>query len=290
MRSPFGVSSMFGPLTSVAMRSPRAILNADHLEWHYGKSLDAEALIGQFGAFTELLSSAGTEILWLPDEEDGLADSIFTYDASFMLPSGVVLLQPGKVLRRGEIDLHRRFYDSLGIPILGSIELPGTLEGGDCFWLDDSTLAVGRGFRSNSDGLAQFTEIVNSAGIDLVAFDLPAYKGPEACLHLLSLVSPLDSDLALVYAPLLPNGLRDLMLMRGYQLLEVPEEEFESSGGLCLNVLATGPRETIAIDGFPLTTSLLEGAGCEIEVFSGDELCIPCEGGPTCLTRPLRRE
>ena len=124
----------------------------------------------------------------------------------------------------------------------------------------------------------------------MVSFDLPDYKGPEACLHLLSLVSPLDVDLALIYAPLLPDRLRDLMVERGYQLVEVPVEEFEASSGLCLNVLATGPREVIAIDGFPLTLSLLEGAGCDVAVFAGDELCIPCEGGPTCLTRPLRRE
>ena len=290
MQGQFGVSSMSGRLTSVAMRSPNAILKADHVEWHYEKPLDAEALTQQFDAFAELLSSAGTQILWLSDEEDDLADSIFTYDASFMLPSGAVLLQPGKELRRGEVDLHRKFYDSVGVPILGGVQLPGTFEGGDCFWLDHSTLAVGRGFRSNSEGIAQFTEIVNSAGIDVVSFDLPDYKGPEACLHLLSLVSPLDVDLALIFAPLLPDGLRDLMVERGYQLVEVPVEEFEASSGLCLNVLATGPREVIAIDGFPLTLSLLEGAGCDVAVFAGDELCIPCEGGPTCLTRPLRRE
>jgi N-dimethylarginine dimethylaminohydrolase len=286
----FGVSSMFGPLTSVAMRAPGAILSADHQKWHYGKVLNGQALVEQFNEFARLLSSSGVEIIWLPEVEDGLADSVFTYDPSFMLPSGVVLLQPGKEIRRGEVDLHRRFYSSLGIPILGNIKLPGTVEGGDCFWLDSTTIAVGRGSRSNSAGIAQFTELLHPLGIEVVSFDLPAYEDPEACLHLLSVISPVDEDLAIIYAPLLPDGLRDLMTEYGYQLLEVPEEEFETSNGLSLNVLATAPRQVIGIGGFPLTAELLRNAGCDVQVFSGDELCIPCEGGPTCLTRPLRRE
>ncbi len=183
MQGQFGVSSMSGRLTSVAMRSPNAILKADHVEWHYEKPLDAEALTQQFDAFAELLSSAGTQILWLSDEEDDLADSIFTYDASFMLPSGAVLLQPGKELRRGEVDLHRKFYDSVGVPILGSVQLPGTFEGGDCFWLDRSTLAVGRGFRSNSEGIAQF-DLFGKRRAGAPACLLLTHCGPHGVLFL----------------------------------------------------------------------------------------------------------
>ena len=289
MTGSFGVNSMVSPLISVAMRAPGAILSADHEKWHYGKVLDDLALVEQFNEFTRLLSSSGVEIIWLPDDADELADSVFTYDPSFMLPSGAVLLRPGKERRLGEVDVHRRFYQHAEIPILGTIEAPGTIEGGDCFWLNETTLAVGKGFRSNDVGISQFRDLVSAEGIEVIQFDLPDYKGPDACLHLMSLVSPLDSDLAIVFEPLLPAGLAATLIDFGFELLAASETEFEESHGLSLNVLATSPRQVIAINGFPETHRLMLGAGCSVSLFDGDELCIPCEGGPTCLTRPILR-
>ena len=206
-----------------------------------------------------------------------------------MLPSGAVLLRPGKVKRLGEVDVHRRFYDRFEIPIIGMIEAPGTIEGGDCFWLNETTLAVGKGFRTNDAGISQLRDLVSDEGIELMQFDLPYYMGPDACLHLMSVVSPLDRDLAIVFEPLLPDGLASTLVDFGFDLLMASANEFEESHGLSLNVLATAPREVIAINGFPETFRLMSEAGCSISLFDGDELCIPCEGGPTCLTRPILR-
>lgn len=288
----FGVTSMHRPLRTVAMRRPVAILAADHRRWHYGKPIDAEALSAQYQAFVDLLLNDGCEIEWFDDgdpSDDGLADSVFTYDPSFVVGEGAIVLRPGKELRDGETALHRRFYQRLGVPILGEIEAPGTVEGGDLFWIDEDTLAAGRGFRTNQHGLDQLGEILTPLGVELFVVDLPYHRGPEACLHLLSVVSPLDADLALIHAPMLPTALYQRLVDRGYQLLAAPPAEFEASGGLSLNVLATGPRRCIAVDGFPMTLDLLRSAGCEVRTFTADELCIPCEGGPTCLTRPLLR-
>ncbi len=274
------------------MRRPGAILTADHRRWHYGKPIDAKALSAEYQAFVDLLSNDGCEIEWFDDgapSDDGLADSVFTYDPSFVVGEGAIVLRPGKELRHGEAALHRRFYQRLGVPILGGIEAPGTVEGGDLFWIDEATLAAGRGFRTNQHGLDQLAEILTPFGVELFVVDLPYYRGPEACLHLLSVVSPLDADLALIHAPMLPTALYQRLVDRGYQLLAAPPAEFEASGGLSLNVLATGPRRCIAVDGFPATLDLLRSAGCEVRTFTADELCIPCEGGPTCLTRPLLR-
>lgn len=280
---------MAKPLRRVAMRAPGAILAADHERWHYAKPIDAEALGQQYRSFASLVEGAGAEIVWIDSTDDDLADSVFTYDPSFVVPGGAILLQPGKPLRVGEVDVHRRFYETNNVPIIGSIEPPGTVEGGDCFWLDATTLAVGQGFRTNAAGIAQLRAILEPVGIDLQAFDLPYYQGPEACLHLMSVVSSLDDDLALVYAPLVPTALYGLMVDMGYTLLHAPDEEFEASLGLNLNVLATAPRQVIAVDGFDLTIELMRNAGCDVTTFEADELCIPCEGGPTCLTRPLLR-
>jgi len=285
----YGVDSMVGRLRHVAMRRPGAILSADPSDWHYAKPIDAAALTAQFDAFAALLEAEGATIHWLEaDHDDGLADSVFTYDPSFAIPAGVVILRPGKGSRVDEAQLHRRFYEGF-MPIVGSIETPGTVEGGDCFWLDETTIAVGRGYRTNQVGIEQLTAIVEPYGLAVEAYDMPYFHGPEACLHLLSVVNPLDTDLSLVYAPLVPVALYERLKELGYELLHAPEHEFEASAGLNLNVLATAPRRGLAIAGFPETAELMRVAGCEVTTFEADELCLPCEGGPTCLTRPLQR-
>ncbi len=280
---------MAGQLKRVAMRRPGALLGADAQRWHYAKPLDPAALAAQYETFAQKVAASGAEIVWLPAADDDLADSVFTYDPSFVFPGGAVILRPGKVLRDAEAQLHAAFYEAEGIPVLGTIDAPGTVEGGDCFWLDDSTLAVGRGFRTNQAGIEQLEAIVAPTGIRLAVFDLPYHQGPDICLHLMSVVSPLDVDLALVHPPLMPTALYQRMLAMGYTLLEAPAEEFDASLGLNLNVLATGPRQVIAIEGFAGTLDLMRDAGCDVDTFAADELCIPCEGGPTCLTRPLLR-
>lgn len=304
-----GVDSNAGTLRRVAMRRPNAMLTADHRRWHYAKPLDATRLADQYETFADLVARSGADIVWFDDEhpdepagdesagdesagepvDDGLADSVFTYDPSFVIPSGAVVLRPGKALRLDEAQLHADFYAAHGIPMIGRIEAPGTVEGGDVFWLDATTLAVGRGFRTNQAGIDQFAAIVGAHGIALAVYDLPYHHGPAACLHLMSLVSALDTDLALVHTPLLPTALHQTMVEMGYTMLEAPADEFSASVGLNLNVLATAPRQVIAVDGFPGTVALMRDAGCDVVTFRADELCIPCEGGPTCLTRPLLR-
>ena len=293
--SGFGVSNMVGRLRKVALRRPGAILSADPDRWHYAKPIDAAALVEQYERFVELVAAARAEIVWVdPEGSDGgaddLADSVFTYDPSFVVPGGAVLLRPGKPLRRPEVAVHERFYRSIDMPVLGRIEAPGVVEGGDCFWLDDRTLAVGRGFRTDQAGIDQLATILAPEGIALDVYDLPYHLGPEACLHLLSVISPVAERMALVHPPLMPTALHRSLLDRGWQLIEAPAEEFETSLGLNLNVLATAPGVAIAVDGFPETLARLRAAGCEIQTFRADELCIPCEGGPTCLTRPLLRD
>lgn len=285
----FGVASMSAPLRRVAMRRPRAMLHADHVDWHYAHPLNPELVLDQYEGFVGLVLKAGAEIVWLDDADDDLADSIFTYDPSFVIPSGAIILRMGKPRRLDEDRLHERLYEKLGIPIIGRIRSPGTVEGGDCFWVDSTTLAVGRGFRTNQPGIDQLSYILAAHSINVRVFDLPVYEGSQACLHLMSIVSPLADDLALVYPRLLPVALYELMLERGMTLLQAPDEEFIASKGLCLNVLTTASGKCIMVDGFTKTAALMRDAGCTVDVFPGDDLCIPCEGGPTCMTRPILR-
>ncbi len=286
----YGVSSMIAPLRRVGLRKPgSSLLGADPEEWHYGPQFDPTKVATEYEAFSTLLAKAGAEIIWMDGDDQGNADSVFTYDASLMTPQGPILMAPGKALRAGEQELHRGFYEEHDIPIIGSITGQGCAEAGDTLWLDDNIIAIGRGLRTNPEGIRQLTSILRGIGVEAHVFDLPTYRGPDACLHLMSLVSLVDTRKALVCMPLLPVGLRELMVSMGYDLIEAPYEEFIETGTLSTNVLAVAPGQCIMLDGILDTRAVLEEAGIEVKTFAGNALCIGCEGGPTCLTRPLYR-
>ncbi len=286
----YGAQSMAAPIRRVVMRSAAsAMAGADRVRWHYGPGFDAARAGAQHAALAALVAASGARIEWLPDVEDGLADSVFTHDPSLMTDRGAVILSMGKALRRLEPGLHEEAYRRMGIPIFGRIEDPGQVEGGDCVWVDTRTLAVGRGVRTNEAGIRQLGAMLAPLGVEVIGYDLPLWQGEEACLHLMSVISPLADDLALVHSPLLPVAFYQLLKDRGIRLVEGDPAEFAASHGLSLNVLPTAPYEVIAVAGFPKTAAAMEAAGCTVATFEADALCIACEGGPTCLTRPILR-
>ena len=285
----FGVSSMVLPLKKVALLRPGAsLLEADINKWHYNNIFNPDKVQGIYNNFVNLLKDEDVEIFWI-EENTNIADAIFTYDASMMTKSGAILMSPGKELRKGEQNLHRNFYKHNNIPIIGEIAGNATAEAGDTLWLDDNSLIVGKGFRTNQEGVNQIKEIMKPLQVDVFQFDIPVYMGTEACLHLMSLISLVDHRKAFVYTPLLPVSLFKLLEEKGFTLINAPEDEFLSSNTLSTNILTISPGKCIMIDGFPKTRESLENFGISVKVFSADELCIACEGGPTCLTRPLLR-
>ena len=286
----FGSHEMSAPLKRVLMAAPgEAMFTADAETWHYSTPINAAGVTEDFNQLEALLLEAGVVVDRLPAERGELADSVFTHDASIVTKHGAVLFTMGKRLRRGEEALHRAYYEEAGIPVLGEITAPGTMEGGDSVWLDDDTLAVGMGYRTNLAAVEQLREIFAPYGMRVLAYDLPVLGGPEACLHLMSVISPLAPDLMLVHYPLLPVRLALEMEQRGIRFVVTPEDEFEASFGINTNVLAVGPRDVIMVDGFPKTKAALEAAGCRVQTFQGKHLCMVAEGGPTCMTRPVYR-
>ncbi|MDX8439116.1 dimethylarginine dimethylaminohydrolase family protein [Mesorhizobium australafricanum] len=289
--SAFGSQSMAAPLRRVLMRSAaNAMRDADRAAWHYGPGFNPAKAASQHAVLAELVAASGAQIEWIEDKADALSDSVFTHDPSLMTDRGALILSMGKPLRAREPSLHEETYKRLGIPILGRVEAPGQVEGGDCVWVDARTLAIGRGVRSNQEGIQQLSNLLTPLGISVYGFDLPLWQGEEACLHLMSVISPLADDLALVYSPLLPAPFYQMLKARGIRLVEGDAEEFAASNGLSLNVLPTSPLKVIAVAGFPRTKAAMEAAGCTVEIFEADALCIACEGGPTCLTRPILRQ
>jgi len=280
---------MVGRLRRVVMRRPgEAMAAADPVAWHYTSAIDVEAARGAHDAFADALRAWDVEVLYhdapLPDH----SDSVFVFDPALVTDRGAVLLSMGKPARRGEEEPLGRALQDSGVPILGRLEGDARAEGGDTLWLDHDTLAVGRGFRTNAEGIGQLRGLLEPLGVSVVDYDLPYSTGPEACVHLLGLISPVDVDLAVAYAPLMPTALWEELGRRGVRLLDVPEEEFLHTQAT--NVLTVSPRRCIMLDGSPVTRGLLEAAGCEVVTFPGDPLSFKAEGGPTCLTRPVLRD
>ncbi|MBB1487140.1 dimethylarginine dimethylaminohydrolase family protein [Oceanospirillum sediminis] len=286
----YGCQLMAEKMTRVLMRRPAdSLRNADPQQWHYNHLFDAEKAISQYEGLVGLIQETGAEIIWMDDNNDGLSDAMFTRDASLITKAGAVLLRMGKALRSAEPELHGRTYEVNGIPVLGALTGDALVEGGDTIWLDENTLIVGLGFRSNREGVRQLNEMLNPHGIKVLSFDLPVWSGEEACLHLMSVISPLTETRYLVHPPLIPAPLWTLMKERGIELIQAPADEFEASFGLNLNVLPLSPGNCVMIDGFPKTKAVMEEHGINVSVFEGDALCMACEGGPTCLTNPVLR-
>jgi dimethylargininase len=283
----YGSQSMVEPLKRVLVRRPdEAFGNADPARWHYVSQPDLEKARAEHDALVDTLRGAGCEVLYHQTELPEHADAIFTHDPVIVTDEGSIILRMGKIERRGEEAAIATTVEDFGVPTLATLEGEATAEGGDLMWLDHDTLAVGRGYRTNAEGLRQLTAALRPLGVETFEVQLPYADGPDSCLHLMSLISMLDHDLAVVYLPLLPVPFVELLTGRGIDLVEVPEEEYPTMGP---NVLALAPRRCLAIEGNPVTRQRLEAAGCEILTYRGEELSLKAEGGATCLTRPILR-
>jgi N-dimethylarginine dimethylaminohydrolase len=229
-----------------------------------------------------VLASLGPTVYELDTETDS-PDLIYTFDPLLVSDRGAIPLRPGKLNRMGEPAVIEAWTEQRGIPIAGRIEEPGTVEGGDTFWLRPDLLCIGRSLRTNDAGARQLADIV---GGDARIFDVPYWRGPAELIHLLSVISPLADDLAVVYLPLLPVGLWALLQDLGIRLIEVPDEELPTLGA---NVLVVRPGVVIVAEGNPRTRAALEAAGIEVHGYPATEIGINGSGGPTCLTRPILR-
>jgi len=284
----YGGQSMTARLRTVLVRKPAPPASGeDGRRFGYPRPVDPDASEREHAAFRALLAGAGAEVIEAGPDPAGELDAVFAFDPSIVTDAGAVLLRLGKRERQRETEYAERSYAELGIPILGRIEAPGTVDGGDTFWLDEQTLAVGRGYRTNDAGIEQLAAILAPIGVRVLPVALPHWRGPGECLHLMSLVSPVAPDLAVVFLPLIATAFVEEMRRRGWRFVEVPDEEFDSLG---CNVLALAPNRVVVCDGNPVTRARLEAAGCEVIAYAGQEISVNRAGGPTCLTRPLWRQ
>src|SRR5829696_18866 len=279
--SAYGCRDMTGTLRRVLVRTPQE----DVSSWRacgWRAEPDPAGLRREHEALCAVLEAAGADVVVAPPVGGGNLDDVYAFDPGLVTEQGVVLLRPGKECRRGEPAALERDLAAADVPVVGRLEAPAEAEGGDLIRLDDETLLAGYTYRTNEAGVHGLSGL----GPGVVAFDVPHFHGRTEILHLLSLVSPLDCDLAVAFLPLVPARLVQFLEERGVRFVEVPEEEFETMGP---NVLALGPRRALTLDRNPETRRRLEAAGVDVVTYKGDELS-KGDGGATCLTLPLVRD
>ena len=279
-------------LASVYLKSAKnSFLSEEELSEHwetlqYLSKPNFKKSLEEYAAFQTFFREKNISTCFFPINKKTKIDSIYCRDASIATDFGIIICNMGKQGRIHEPYAQLEAYKMNNVNILGEIKFPGTLEGGDVAWLDQNTLAVGHTYRTNEEGISQLEGLLQPKGIEIIVVELPHYKGKSDVFHLMSILSPVDKNLAVVYSPLMPIKFRNELLERGFQLIEVPEQEFDSMG---CNVLAVAPRDCLMVAGNPITRKLLEDAGASVHIYEGNEISVKGGGGPTCLTRPIDR-
>ena len=282
---PFGAQSMSAPLLDVLVKRPGPAFGTAFDDPAHGflHPVDLEVARREHDAFVQTLAALGPRVHVLDVELD-TPDLVYTFDPLLVTDRGAIPLRPGKPNRAAEPAAIEAWTRAAGIPTVGRIEAPGTIEGGDTFWLRPDLFCIGRTLRTNSEGARQLAVLI---GGDVRIFDVPYWRGPAELIHLMSVISPVADDLAVVYLPLLPVGLWALLGDLGIRRVEVPDEEFPTLG---CNVLAVRPGVVILAEGNPRTAAALAAAGCEVHTYPATEIGINGSGGPTCMTRPILRD
>ncbi|WP_420580845.1 dimethylarginine dimethylaminohydrolase family protein [Reichenbachiella sp.] len=284
--------SEFGAIESIVIKRVKdAFINQNHIveQWKYLNYLGEPNLnkaLNEYETFQGHIKNNCTQLFTLPQNDSVGMDSMYCRDASIATDFGMIICNMGKEARSNEPKAEKDFFLANDIPILGEITAPGTLEGGDVAWVDQKTLAVGHTYRTNEEGIRQLKALLEPKGIEIIVAQLPHYKGQSDVFHLMSILSPVDKELAVIYSPLMPIDFRNFLLDRGYRFVEVPDEEFDSMG---CNVLALAPSNCLMVEGNPITQQRLIDAGCEVITYKGEEISVKGGGGPTCLTRPIWR-
>lgn len=285
-------SSMYSPLTHVIMKKPEdAFKSQQHLSenwktFNYLREPNFEEARHEFSELIKILTPYVDTIDYLPASDTVGLDSIYAHDPVKFCSAGAIILKSGKELRQPEATVFKKFLSDKGIPIVGELTGDAVSDAGDIVWLDDRTLLVGRGYRTNDEAIRQLKEMTADLVDEFIVVQLPHDQGEAECLHLMSFISVVDKDLAVVHSPLMPVFLRQLLLERGFELIEVPKEEYDTLG---CNVLAVAPRVCVLTDENASTIQKLKDAGATVHVYKGQEISLLGTGGPTCLTCPVVR-
>ena len=292
MQPIFNCNNMVDPIKKILLNHPKNAffnqnkINSEFKELNFFDAPDYKESLNEYEAFIDLLKSHNIKLYFLDGNIPNTIDSIYAHDPFVISNDGAIICNMGKKNRASEVENVKIFLKNNEIPILGEISTPGKLEGGDVVWINKHNIAVGIGYRSNIEGSRQLGEILSGSVKNIIPVPLPHWNGPNDCLHLMSNLSPIDSNLFLIYSRLLPVQFIQYLKENKIELIEVPFEEYET---MACNVLAIAPREVIMLEGNPITKKLLEKENVIVHTYKGSEISLKGAGGPTCLTKPLLR-
>lgn len=289
----YGLNSNVSTLKTVLLKNPQAAFKSQKtidLQWqdlNFIDKPDFKKSVTQYENFIDILNDNNVEILYIPEDEITSLDSIYTHDPIFMTPNGAVIGNMGKTQRKPETIMMKNYLNEIGVPILGEIINDATLEGGDVIWIDEKTVTAGLTYRTNNKGIDQLRKILSTISIEVISVDLPHWNGPVDVLHLMSLISPLNENLFLIYKKLLPISLLKLLKKLDIKTISIADEDYDSLG---CNVLPLSTTKCLITSGNDKTFKIIEENGIEVIEFQASEICYKGSGGPTCLTRPIYRK
>ncbi len=289
----YGLNSNVSTLKTVLLKNPQAAFKSQKtidLQWqdlNFIDKPDFKKSVTQYENFIDILNDNNVEILYIPEDEITSLDSIYTHDPIFMTPNGAVIGNMGKTQRKPETIMMKNYLNEIGVPILGEIINDATLEGGDVIWIDEKTVTAGLTYRTNNKGIDQLRKILSTISIEVISVDLPHWNGPVDVLHLMSLISPLNENLFLIYKKLLPISLLKLLKKLDIKTISIADEDYDSLG---CNVLPLSTTKCLITSGNNKTCKIIEENGIEVIEFQASEICYKGSGGPTCLTRPIYRK
>ena len=289
----YGLNSNVSTLKTVLLKNPQAAFKSQKtidLQWqdlNFIDKPDFKKSVTQYENFIDILNDNNVEILYIPEDEITSLDSIYTHDPIFMTPNGAVIGNMGKTQRKPETIMMKNYLNEIGVPIFGEITNDATLEGGDVIWIDEKTVTAGLTYRTNNKGIDQLRKILSTISIEVISVDLPHWNGPVDVLHLMSLISPLNENLFLIYKKLLPISLLKLLKKLDIKTISIADEDYDSLG---CNVLPLSTTKCLITSGNDKTFKIIEENGIEVIEFQASEICYKGSGGPTCLTRPIYRK
>lgn len=288
----YGCQSMTGKIEAILIKRPEEAfisqenLNANWEKFNYFGCPDYEKVIEEYNEFEKFIKENIPDVYYLKQDDRAGLDSIYAHDPLKVTKKGAIYFPMGKELRGREREATREYLESIGIPTLGEIKAPGKMEGGDVLWIDEKTVAIGRGYRTNDEGIRQFKELTKDIIDEYIIVPMPHGDGEDCCLHLMSIISFVDTDKAVVYSKYMPVFFREYLIEKGITLIECGDEEYDYLG---TNVLCVAPGKCITIAGNPEITAKMRNAGIDVTTYEGKELSYRGTGGPTCLTCPLYR-
>jgi N-dimethylarginine dimethylaminohydrolase len=280
-----GIDSEWRTLRSVLLHRPGAELEASASpnQVQMLASIDVPRAGEEHDALAQAYRDAQVTVHRVEPAAAPRPNQMFCADLVFLTPQGAILARPASTVRAGEErEVARRLAD-LGIPILRSISGRATFEGADAMWLDEGTVAVARGLRTNPEGIAQISAVLADMQVQVSPADLPF-----GTMHLMGMLRIVDRDLAVAWPRRTPHVVVEACRERGMQVIFLPEVG-DHQMNRAVNFVTLGPRRILLEHGYTKVQEFYERHGIECVTVAASEL-VKAAGGFGCLTGVLERE